>query len=240
MSLNQHNFASVPTAVEVTNFPPPNEIATDVNATIVNEQVNVNVINSEMDVHVTNESLPIVNQKLDTIQYDSFNNINMNLNNLNSNFIDVANNNALKVAVQNSLLAISNGALSSMSFNTNRLTVLDSDANTKLENIYNLENTKNSSILWASAILAGSCTNVLNLNQKKITNITFLGTQDSNGNVLTVQFSNNNIAWYDSQYSYSFASNGSGNFGFNIQCCPQYVRVKSANACYLILEVSFC
>lgn len=201
--------------------------------------VDANITNEEINVNVTNSSLAVTNNKLDLLQFDAFNNLNTNLNNINSNFVDVANN-GLKVSVQNSSLAVSNGALSSMSFNLNRLSVLDSDANSKLENIYNLQNTKSSTTLWASAILAGGFTNVLNLNQKKITNISFLGTQDSNGNVLTIQFSNDNIAWYDSQYSYSFGSSVAGDFGFNIQCCPQYLRVKSANACYLILNVSFC
>jgi len=166
--------------------------------------------------------------------------VSINLNAINSSFIDVANNNGLKVAVQNSSIAVTNSSLSSMTFNTNRLTVLDSDANTKLTNIYNKINSRGTSQLYNGAIIAGGYTNVLNLSDVIVKNLTIYGNQDSNGNVLYLLFSNDGITFYLSQYSYSFGALVNGNFGFNIPCCPRYISVQSTNACSLTLFVDYC
>lgn len=106
--------------------------------------------------------------------------------------------------------------------------------------IYDLLNTKGTSLLNNGSILAGANTISLNLSNKKVSNLTFYGTQDSNGNELTVLFSNDGSTFYSSQYKYTFGTSSSGNFGFNIVACPYYVCVKSTNACNLILRCDYC
>lgn len=106
--------------------------------------------------------------------------------------------------------------------------------------LYDLLNTKGTLQLYNNSILAGGTTASLDCSVKKISNLTFYGSQNSNGNVLTVQFSNNGSNWYDTQYTYTFGLNNSGSFGWSIQACPYYVRVKSANACNLNIQCDYC
>ena len=94
--------------------------------------------------------------------------------------------------------------------------------------------------LYDSSILANGTTTTLDLSSKRVSNLTFYGTQDSNGNILTIQFSNNGSDWYNSQYSYAFGASASGSFGWAIQACPYYVRVKSSNACDLTIQCDYC
>ena len=76
-----------------------------------------------------------------------------------------------------------------------------------------------------------------NINVK---NLTIYGNQNSNGNILTLLFSFDGTNFYKSQYSYTFGASVSGNFGFNVQCCPKYVCIQSANLCTLTLFVDYC
>jgi hypothetical protein len=105
--------------------------------------------------------------------------------------------------------------------------------------IYNLLNTKGTSQLFNGVISAGDKSSTLDISSKKINNLSFYGNQDSNGNILTVLFSNDGTTFYNSQYTYSFNSSSSGDFGFNIQCSTLYVSVSSANACNLILYCDY-
>ena len=149
---------------------------------------------------------------------------------------------SVDVAVSNfpATQAVSNGSLSSMTFSEDNLNVYDSGANTSLDNIYNIVNSRGTSQLYNGAIIAGGSTNVLNLSSINVKNLTMYGNQDSNGNILSLLFSNDGITFYLSQYSYSFGALVSGNFGFNVQCCPRYIRVQSTNACNLTLFVDYC
>lgn len=104
--------------------------------------------------------------------------------------------------------------------------VSDTETHIKLTSIYDLLDTKTNGTLWG-AVTTGvnGVSNAVNLSALKVNNITFMG--NCNGaTLLTVQFSNDGITYYDSQYSYNLT--GASDFGFNLTCCPNYFRMKSS------------
>jgi hypothetical protein len=110
--------------------------------------------------------------------------------------------------------------------------------NTDLTNIYNVVNSRGSSTLWSgSATGAGGVSLAVNLSTKNIKNITFMG--NCNGaTLLTVQFSSDGTTYYDSQYAFTLSA--SGDVGFSLACCPNFVRVKSSNNVTASLFVNYC
>lgn len=100
------------------------------------------------------------------------------------------------------------------------------------------ESQKSNSTLWnnvASGINGVSSS--VNLSQKQQSNLTFYGVL-SGATTLTLQFSNDNITYYDSQYSYN--SVAGGDFGFNVQASPMYCRLKSTNNITITAYLCFC
>jgi stress response protein YsnF len=93
--------------------------------------------------------------------------------------------------------------------------------------VSNLSN-KGATILWSNALTGvngfSSIADLSNINQL---NLTFYGSVNG-ATSLVVQFSNDGTNFYDSQYSYTLS--GSGNWGFNINSSPLYVRLKSTNS----------
>ena len=78
--------------------------------------------------------------------------------------------------------------------------------------------------LWNNiSITNDNVSDIFNLSVATPSNLTFYGTLDKIGS-LTVQFSNDGITFFNTQYIYTFVS--IGDFGFNLTCCPQYVRLK--------------
>lgn len=115
-----------------------------------------------------------------------------------------------------------------------------STLSTQDSQLYNLLNSRGSSILHNGSILAGGNTASVNLSTKKISNLTIYGNQNSNGNELTVLFSNDNSTFYKSQYTFSFGTLVNGDFGFNLQgCVPKYMALQSKNACILTAYVDY-
>lgn len=110
--------------------------------------------------------------------------------------------------------------------------------NSDITNIYNIVNSRGSGTLWSSSSTGvNGLSLVVNLSNKNIKNLTFMG--NCNGpTVLTVQFSNDNSSWFDSQYSYTLSA--SGDVGFNLSCCPNYVRVKSSADVTASLYLNYC
>jgi len=93
-------------------------------------------------------------------------------------------------------------------------------------NVNNLN--KGSTVVWANNLVAPNGTSIIcDLSGIYQTNITIFGSLSAS-TVLTVQFSNDNILYWDSQYSYN--QSAVGDFGFNIQASPLYLRLKSSNA----------
>lgn len=110
--------------------------------------------------------------------------------------------------------------------------------NSDITNIYNVVNSKTSSSLWNANVTGvnGVSTSV-NLSTKNIKNLTFMG--NCNGaTLLTVQFSSDGSNWYDSQYAYTLSA--SGDVGFNIPCCPNYVRLKSSASVTATMLLNCC
>jgi len=110
--------------------------------------------------------------------------------------------------------------------------------NTDLTNIYNVVNSRGSGVLWSgSSTGAGGVSLAVNLSTKNVKNITFMG--NCNGaTLLTVQFSNDGTTYYDSQYAFTLSA--SGDVGFSLACCPNYVRVKSSNNVTATLYINYC
>ena len=76
----------------------------------------------------------------------------------------------------------------------------------------------------------------INLNQRNAT-LTIFGNIDS-GTVLTLQFSNDDVNYYDSQYSLT-ASSGQ-NFGFSVPTSSiYYIRLKSSNDVNILAIVNY-
>lgn len=204
----------------------------DVNANITNDDLNVIITNTEsIGVIVNNtEPVPISNDNIDNLSFDAFDNLNININNVNSNFLT---NNGLRVYNVSDVPIINS---STQTF----LNVLDSTVNNNLVAVKNdiTKSNKSSTALWASQLtgVAGVSlpANLTTINQ---TNITIFGNVSGATNLI-VQFSIDNTTYYDSQYS--FNSSAGGDVGFNIQSSVNYVRVKSTNdiTCTLFCSVN--
>lgn len=207
------------------------ELTGEVNANITNDELNVNIVNENLGVIVNNtQAIPISNDKIDDLSFDAFDNLNININNLNPNFLT---NNGLRVYNVSDVPIINS---STQTF----LNVLDSTVNNNIVAVKNdiTKSNKSSSVLWAGQITGVNGVslpfNLININQ---TNITIFGNVSGATNLI-VQFSIDNITYYDSQYS--FNSSAGGDVGFNIQSSVNYVRVKSTNniTCTLFCSVN--
>jgi hypothetical protein len=110
--------------------------------------------------------------------------------------------------------------------------------NADITNIYNVVNSRGSGTLWSgSATGAGGVSLAVNLTSKNVKNITFMG--NCNGaTLLTVQFSSDGTTYYDSQYAFTLSA--SGDVGFSLACCANYVRVKSSNNVTATLYINYC
>jgi len=155
--------------------------------------------------------------------------VSVNLNAINSDFIDAGNNDGLKVAIQNTEIAVTNASLSDMTFTDEQLNVSDATTHTTLDNIYNVVNSRGSGVFTTENMGAASITNVINLSNLNVKLLTIYGTV-TEATTLTVVFSPNNVIgyYYPSQYSYEIASAGS--FGFGINVCPNYICLQTSNA----------
>jgi hypothetical protein len=210
------------------------------------QNVNLSNITTNSSLNVSDSTshtyLNTVVSDLNKLTFDSDNNLYVNLNSINSNFVDAGNNNGLKVAIQNSSLAITNSALSNMSFNSGALkvndtqnsytsgalNVSDSTTHTTLSNIYTCVNTRGSGVFINGSIVMDGYTSVIDLSIMPVKCLTIYGNCSSD-TTLTVLFSQNNSSFYQSQYSYTIPVGGS-NFGFAINACPKYICLQSSKA----------
>ena len=157
--------------------------------------------------------------------------VSINLNAINSSFIDASNNNGLKVAVQNSSIAVTNSSLSSMTFNTNRLTVFDTDANTKLTNIYNIVNSRGQAQMMNGFIITA-------IELPNVKSCTIYGNV-AGATILTLKFSANGTTFYNSQYSVNMS--GAGDFGFVIDgLCAKWIMFNNSNNVSAVAFVDYC
>jgi hypothetical protein len=179
---------------------------------IVGGSVDANITNTSLDVNILNP--------VDSVDAN-ITNTSLDVNILNP--VDSVDAN-----ITNALLNVSDA---------DTHTKLDT-TNTNLTNTYNLLNTKGSSVLWnnVSSGVNGLSTAV-NLSNIKISNMTFMG-KSSGATLFTIQFSNDGVTYYDSQYSYNFS--GAGSFGFNISGCPNYLKMKSSNDVVANAIINYC
>ena len=107
--------------------------------------------------------------------------------------------------------------------NISKIQNIDSSGNIIVNGLTS-NNTSGKSTLWNNvSITNDNVSNICNLSVITPSNLTFYGTLDKVGS-LTVQFSNDGITFFNSQYVYTLTT--LGDFGFNVTCCPQYVRLK--------------
>lgn len=158
--------------------------------------------------------------------------------------VDVGNfpkdiNGNLKVSVQNTPLDVSGTVdISGQTIVVSNLPASYPVTNSDITNIYDVINSRGSSTLWfGSPTGSNGVSLVVNLSSKNIKNISFMG-YISGDTVLTVQFSNDNTTFYDSQYSYTLST--AGDVGFNLACCPNYLRLKSSNDRTATIIVNYC
>jgi hypothetical protein len=83
-----------------------------------------------------------------------------------------------------------------------------------------------SEIVWNSIpVSAGSNSLSVGLNASKFTTLSVYGSTNI-PSTLTIQFSKDDINWFDSQYSFAITSVTGANFGASISCAVSYVRLK--------------
>jgi hypothetical protein len=204
-----------------------------VDANITNTSV---VVSGSVDANITNTSLDV------NVTNTGFNCNNLPLSIVGGGVIITATD---AIPVEGTILNLQYTELQAINTNTSATNTKIDATNTKLDttntnltNTYNLLNTKGSAILWnnVSSGINGLSTAV-NLSNIKISNMTFMG-KSSGATLFTIQFSNDGITYYDSQYSYNFS--GAGSFGFNINGCPNYLKMKSSNDVVANAIINYC
>ena len=217
-------------------------ISGSVSVSNLNDLSGVRVDISGETINVSNLSdisgIYVNNTQLNKLTFDSGNNLDINLNNVSSGFLQSG---GLKSYLVNTSLAVTNSALSNMSFSSGNLNVKDtqnsytsgalnvSDAttHTTLTNIYNCVNTRGSGIFIQGPIVMGGYTSVINLSTLPVKCLTIYGVS-SDATILTVLFSQDGSSFHASQYSYTLAT--ANNFGFALNACPKYICLQSSQA----------
>lgn len=241
MSLNPSNFPSVATAVEIINFPE-------------NQQVHVN--NSGFNCNNINLSNQSVMVKDTSQVYDANSNLCVTIQANDTDFATNTTLNAVQTQLQsaNSYLADSNVYLNNIQTNTSSLpsatqatqsnTYLSQISNntaglatqSTLASIYNTINTKGQAQLFNGSTGENGASFAVDISSKNVRNLTFYG-NSSDATTLTVQFSNDNINFFDSQYSYKISQ--SSDFGFTISSSSYYFKLKSSNNVNLVAYVNY-
>lgn len=120
------------------------------------------------------------------------------------------------------------------------LDVSDADTHTKLDNIQTQleKSNKGTSTLWSNNLTGVNgvslTADLSNVNQS---NLSIFGNVNG-ATQLIVQFSNDGSNFYDSQYSYT--QSASGDYGFNINASPKYLRLKSTVSVTAYAFLNYC
>lgn len=120
------------------------------------------------------------------------------------------------------------------------LDVSDGDTHTKLDNIQTQleKSNKATSTLWNNNLTGvNGVSLVANLSTVNQTNLTVYGSVNG-ATQIVVQFSNDGTNFYDSQYSYN--QSASGDYGFNINSSPKYLRLKSTLSVTAYAFLNYC
>jgi len=225
--LNGDGSVRVGGSVDVGNFPTTQDVNVTNASVVVSGSVDVGNFPVTQDVNVTNTG---------------FNCNNLPLSIVGGGVIITATDD---IPVGGTILILSYGELQAINTNTSVTNTKIDATNTKLDttntnltNTYNLLNTKGSSVLFNNVSSGvNGVSSAVNLSNIKISNMTFMG-KSSGATLFTIQFSNDGVTYYDSQYSYNFS--GAGSFGFNISGCPNYLRMKSSNDVVANAIINYC
>jgi len=189
----------------------------DVNVTNPVTSVDANITNASLDVNVTNPvtsvDANITNASLDVNVTNPVTSVDANITNT-----------SLDVNVTNPVTSVDANITNAS------LDVSDGDTHTKLDTIQTQleKSNKGTSTLWSNNLTGvNGLSLILNLSNVNQSNLTIFGSVDGATN-LVVQFSNDGTNFYDSQYSY--VQSASGNWGFSINACPLYLRLKSTSS----------
>lgn len=107
-----------------------------------------------------------------------------------------------------------------------KLQVADTISQNYLSQISTGLQLRGSAILWASSGTGVNGVSAsLNLSSKSVSLVTIFGNSNA-PTTFTVQFSNDNNVFYDSQYTYNIAS--AGDYGFSLPVSPFYLRLKTS------------
>lgn len=120
------------------------------------------------------------------------------------------------------------------------LDVSDGDTHTKLDNIQTQleKSNKGASTLWSNNLTGVNGVSLIaDLSTVNQTNLTVFGSVNGATQII-VQFSNDGTNFYDSQYSYN--QSASGDYGFNINSSPKYLRLKSTNSVTAYAFLNYC
>ena len=120
------------------------------------------------------------------------------------------------------------------------LDVSDGDTHTKLDNIQTQleKSNKGASTLWSNNLTGiNGVSLVADLSTVNQTNLTVYGSVNG-ATQIVVQFSNDGTNFYDSQYSYN--QSASGDYGFNINSSPKYLRLKSSLSVTAYAFLNYC
>ena len=120
------------------------------------------------------------------------------------------------------------------------LDVSDGDTHTKLDNIQTQleKSNKGTSTLWSNNLTGiNGVSLVADLSTVNQTNLTVFGSVNGATQII-VQFSNDGTTFYDSQYSYN--QSASGDYGFNINSSPKYLRLKSTLSVTAYAFLNYC
>lgn len=103
----------------------------------------------------------------------------------------------------------------------------------KYSNINIMQYNQNSNILFDSISTGiNGVSNIINCSNNPIRQLSMFG-NSSGATLITLQFSNDGIIFYDSQYSYNIIGSSFTDWGYSITCSPNYFRIKSSNSVIL-------
>jgi hypothetical protein len=152
------------------------------------------------------------------------------------------NNNATRIyqsipyISQNNFKIIGDKGLPAIVDFSGNLHTKDEESINLLNNIYTVlknqsSGSKGSFTFWndyqiTSIDGSNNISTICDLSDNPVKQLTIYGTfKDETRNAIIVQFSNDGIIFYDTQYNYT-TSRG-GNFGFNITATPKYIRLRT-------------
>jgi hypothetical protein len=119
-----------------------------------------------------------------------------------------------------------------------KLQVADVTAENYLGQISDVLQLRGHATLWASPnVGVNGVSPSIDLSEKSVSLVTLFG-NSSGITTLTVQFSDDDTTFYDSQYTYIMTA--PGDWGFTVPVCPFYLRLKSSAGVAINAIANYC